>query len=134
MTKYNIDPSTEDVLRLLVYVVVADKKIHQDEIDGFLKAASSLNLIGSDQNLLDRGWFFDWFLHNCEDIRANARLPEMDNEIVHLFIRLQSWPDKIGLLTALRSVAASDGEYHLDEKVLIALAAAYWDLKMPDMN
>lgn len=134
MTDNKIDAATEDVLRLLVYVLVADKKIHQEEIEGFVQASLSLELVGTDITLLSRAWLFDWFLHNCEAIRAESESPDIDGKIAHLFVRLQSWPNKPGLLEALRSVAASDGQYHLTEKVLIALAAAYWDAKTPAMD
>ena len=83
---------------------------------------------------LTRGWLFDWFLQNCESLRADTEGSAADTKIVHLFVRLQSWKDKDQLLDAPRSVAASDGQYQLSEKVLIALAAAYWDAETPAMN
>lgn len=134
MTQLTIDPIVEDVLSLLVFVITADEKIYQKEIDSFLSVAAGLKVADKEGNALTRGWLFDWFLHNCEPIRAQTTSPEAEHKIVHLFVRLQSWPNKVQLLEALRSVAASDGQYHLNEKVLIALAAAYWDTESPAMN
>jgi uncharacterized tellurite resistance protein B-like protein len=134
MTQQTIDPIVEDVLSLLVFVITADAKIYQEEIDSFLSVAAGMPLSDTEGNVLTRGWLFDWFLQNCEPIRAQTASAEAESKIVHLFVRLQSWQDKNQLLDALRSVAASDGQYHLNEKVLIALAAAYWDAETPAMN
>ena len=134
MVQQNIEPIVEDVLRLLVFVITADAKIYQEEIDSFLSVVAEMPLSNTDGEVLTRGWLFDWFLHNCEPIRAETASPEAESKIVHLFVRLQSWPNKNQLLDALRSVAASDGQYHLNEKVLIALAAAYWDAETPTME
>lgn len=134
MGKQSIDSVVEDVLHLLVFVITADSKTYQEEIDGFLIAAVGLQLCDRAGCPLSRGWLFDWFLQNCEPIRTLTTSPEADSKIVHLFVRLQSWRDKNQLLDALRSIAASDGQYHLNEKVQIALAAAYWDAKSPVMN
>lgn len=133
MDHKKIDPIVEDVLRLLVVVILADTRIHQEEIDSFLSVTAAIPLQDADGSALTRTWLFDWFLQNCETIRTHSESPQGDNIVAHLFVRLQVWPDKEQLLGALRSVAASDGEFHISEKVLIALAAAYWDVETPAM-
>ena len=134
MEKQSIDPIIDDVLRLLVYVITADDKVYQEEIDSFLRVSSELELSDDNSLILERDWLFDWFLQNYEAVKAANVRADVDTKIVHLFIRLKAWPNKKQLLDATRTIAASDGDYHLNEKVVIALAAAYWDMKSPAME
>jgi uncharacterized tellurite resistance protein B-like protein len=134
MEDLECDPQVNNVLRLLTFVIVADAKIYQKEIDAFLAAADGLDMSDRDGKRLSRTWLFEWFLQYCENIRAESTLPNVDTKLVKLFVRLQSWPTKQQLLAALCKVAAADGHFHINEKVLIALAAAYWGQSTPEMN
>ena len=134
MAKQSIDPIVDDVLRLLVYVITADDKIYQEEIDSFLNVTSELRLSDMNSQVLTREWLLDWFSHNLEGIKSASDNSDVDMQIIHLFIRLQLWDEKAQLLSATRKIAGSDGDYHLNEKVLIALAAAYWDMETPAME
>ena len=134
MNDKNIDSETEDVLNLLLFVITADSKILKEEIESFRTVAAELNLSDRQGIALSDQWVSNWFEKNSEAVRQESGRPEADSKLVHLFIRLQKWPNKIKLLDALCHVAASDGQFHINEKVLITLAAAYWDINSPQMN
>ncbi|NNC36194.1 MAG: hypothetical protein EX271_02325 [Acidimicrobiales bacterium] len=133
MAELKLNTIVEDVLRLLLYVVAADKKIYQNEIDGFLKATTDLCLADTDGNALPRSWLFDWFLQNYQAVKTDTENSDFSTNLVHHFIRLRTWPDKKRLLSILCNIAVADGDYHLNEKVLVALAAAYWEEKAPEL-
>lgn len=133
MAQIIVSPVVDDVLRLLLYVVVADEKIHQDEVDGFLEVADGLALADTERNALERGWLFDWFLQNVQEAKADVSNPEFSAKLVHLFIRLREWPEKKRLVDAACGIAAVDGHIDLNEKVLITMATAYWDAEEPEI-
>ena len=118
----------------MLFVITADSKILKEEIDSFRTVATNLNLTDRQGVALSDQWVSHWFEKNSEAVRAESGRPEAVSKLVHLFIRLQKWPNKIKLLDALCHVAASDGQFHINEKVLITLAAAYWDINSPHMN
>lgn len=134
MVTTHIESSTHDILSLLAYVVMADHEVHPQEINSFLDAALELNLNDNTGLELSRAWLFDWFLQNYENIKQNSHPSGSDADIVRLFLRLQSWERKKELLNSAIKIAVSDDDYHLNEKVLITLAAAYWDMKVPPLK
>jgi len=134
MNLKGIDPQTKDVLQLLLFVITADSRILDEEVASFRDVSIGMKLTNSVGDPLSATWLSEWFTQNCESARAQSGQPETDSTLVHLFVRLKDWPNKIQLLDALCSVAASDGQIHLNEKVLITLAAAYWDTKSPDVK
>lgn len=125
----------EDILTLLAITLAIDKRVVHAEFESFLLAASTIQAPSDSLMPLDQAAILNWFTDN------NARLQTLlekddqtvDGAVARLIMNLQTFPDTGSLLTAMRSVAASDGSFHPREKEIIALAAAYWDAPIPEM-
>ena len=128
-------PQTEDILTLLAITVAIDKRVVQEEIDTFLSAAATMNAHLGAASAIDQRAILNWFADNNFRIQP---LLEKDDEtidavVARLIMNIQTLQDTAPLLAAMRSVAASDGHFHAREKEVIALAAAYWDVAIPQM-
>jgi len=117
----------DDVLILLALVILADNKVYRQEVEVFIKVAESLGDDFWGQNIISRKFLHDWLKLHFKELETLNKSKSKDAALAKLFIRLKQVPQKRKLVDAMVSVAAADGKIQVDEKILISLAALYWD-------
>lgn len=128
------DYNPEDLLTLLAHVIIADNKVFQEEIDEFVRSSIGLGIRKRDGSLLTRKWLVNWFKTRHEQIKKTVEKHDIQQELASLFRRLRPMDEKQQVLDCMCSIAQSDGHFHINEKLLVALASGHWGMRAPLWN
>jgi len=121
-----IDKDTENVLRLLCYVILADGHIFEEEIEALTKCAAEIGLKDKTGIALSDETVSNWFHTNkVELMHKNARA-DRDISMTHLILDLDKWPGKEKIVEALHHISAADGLVPREERLFTRLVSAYW--------
>ena len=120
--------NSEEILELLAHVVLADKKIVAVEVDAFVNAALGLAIKSENGEIRSRKWLYEWFNRNIEQIDANSDRYDVHEIWARMLSKLEYSGNQKEILESMRNISVSDGYYHLNEKLLVAMAAGQWGL------
>jgi len=121
-----ISDQTQNIMRLLSQVILADGHILPSEIEALIRSVQGLELTDSEGDVLRspqiRNWF-DGYLQELNDAPS-----EMSKEVAltHLILSLAEWPNKKAVVEALEKISQADADFHIEEKLLISIVKAYW--------
>lgn len=124
-----IPDNTQNLLRLLSRVILADGHILDTEINALVKSVSDLALTDDAGNLLSTDIIRDWFKGYLDELNANDSREPDDVAITRLILSLAEWPDKQAVVDALESISLSDAEFHIEEKLLISIVQSFWQFE-----
>ncbi|WP_371396750.1 hypothetical protein [Fretibacter rubidus] len=120
-----------DIFTLLAIIVVADDRVYKEEVDSFVAQVDILKSeVGSDA-LVTPKLAFDWFVAQRDEIKARVQQENAEFFIVRTIQGLLDFPNHGALLRSMEAVSVSDREFHIEEKSIIQLAAAYWGQTPP---
>ena len=118
-------------MSLFIHLIIVDHRIHREEIKSFVEAGQALRLKTEAGVRMSRRDLFQFFENRIKPIRDDAKTNEMHTKLIELFHKLQYMPDKQKALDWMCVIALSDGSVHVNERLIIALAAGHWDLHPP---
>jgi len=119
------------VLRLMGLVVVADKRVYQEEVATFVAKTLELHQSLSPEMLFTQKMAFDWFVAHREELSELIDNPDYKKQVTHHVLSLGEYDNLEPLLQAMWAVSASDGEHHDSEVGIVNLAATFWKLPVP---
>ena len=120
-----------DIFTLLAIIVVADDRVYKEEVDSFVAQVEILKTEVGSEALVTTKLAFDWFHAQRDEIRAKIQQENSQFFVVRTIQGLLDFPDHGALLRSMEAVSVSDREFHIEEKSVIELAAAYWGQKPP---
>jgi len=122
---------SDDLLSLFAHLIIVDHRIHRNEIKAFAEAGLALRLRSGDGGLMDRRDLYKWFERRIKSLKEDAQTKEMHSKLLDLFSRLDDIPCQQEVLDWMCVIALSDGSVHINERLIVALAAGHWDLRPP---
>jgi len=117
---------TENILNLLAATILADRRIHDAEVETFatsvteLSSSLDMDLKVSEANILQ------WFDTHKAGIRQKTISPYSKDWICEILENLSHIKNKQAILTAMKDIAKSDAYYHMSERSLVNFAQRYW--------
>jgi len=117
------------ILKLLGLVVVADKKVLEEEIVSFLKSVTELRAIVDPTISLTERMLRDWFWLNKSALEEIVDSPYQDTGLCKIIAPIKSIPHKLDVISHMVKIAVSDGEYCDAEKNLIKKTCLFWDVR-----
>lgn len=120
----------DDILRLLVATIFADKRIFASEIDAFLSSAIILPAISQSKRNFSEAKLLAWYEIHKDTIRDKITTPYFKDWFYELLDKLSHLEDKKSILRAMKDISIADGEVHVSERALITLAARYWSVEL----
>ena len=124
----------EDLLEILALVVVADNRVFEQEIDAFVNAAQSLEIRSEDGSLRTRQWLFDWFHNRYKSLQKEKQSIDLSDHWSRMLKKLKEADNREQILERMNEISKADGYFHINEKLLIALAAGMWGSPTPRKN
>lgn len=121
-----ISPDTQNMMRLLSQVILADGHILQSEIEAFVKSVQTLNLSDETGAALTGQNIRAWFDAYLVALNETDSLEPKDVAITRLILSLAAWPDKQSVVETLENISRADADFHMEEKLLISIVKAYW--------
>ena len=123
-----------NLLRLLALMVLIDKKVYQEEVAAFTKAALQLRDSVSPGMMMTRKMTVDWFINHRERVEAVVDTLSYDDELLDIIKPLRGLPQKTEVMKAMIEIALSDGFYHDKEKMIVKKAILYWNINPADLQ
>lgn len=120
-----------EIFTLLAIIVVADNRVYKEEVDSFVGQVDILKSQVGSEALVTSKLAFDWFIAQRDEIKAKINQDNAEFYIVRTIQSLMDFPDHGALLRSMEAVSVSDREFHIEEKSIIQLAAAYWGQTPP---
>lgn len=121
---HDVDRHSETLKSILAAVMLADKKIHKDELDELFLAIETLEREVSAHK--DRPSCRSWLRENVSEINTMIHGPNRDRWLALQFLKLRDFADKDKALDYLWRVAVADGELHVNEAAIIDKALWLW--------
>ncbi len=124
----------EDVMTLLAMVILADRRVRDEEIQTFTDAIINL----SDQYRPD--WPFQtamaeaWFKTNRVKIAQRISGPDGVENMWEAIQRVDGFAGREDLLASMLYIARSDNEFHRQEANLIRRACLLWGIEMDNLT
>lgn len=107
---------------ILAAVMIADSKIHANELDELITAIDNL----SQETGQKKGLTREWLKQNIGEINAMIHGPNRNRWLALQFLKLRDFPDKDAALDHLWRVAVADGDLHVNEAAIIDKALWLW--------
>ncbi len=111
---------SETLQSLLAAVMVADKKLHKNEISELLAAMDAFD--GAQKENENR----EWLKQNIQQINTILHGPNRQRWLALQFLKLRDYDQKDEALDRLWRVAVADGELHDNEAAIIDKALWLW--------
>lgn len=121
-----ISDQTQNMMRLLSQVILADGHIYPSEIKALISGAQTLGLSHSGGLRLSPLEIETWFNGYKDDLNAASSDLPKEIALTQLILSLADWPDKPAVVETLEKISCADAEFHLEEKVFISIVKAYW--------
>ena len=120
----DVDRHSETLKSILAAVMIADSKIHRDELEEVISTIDTLAAeIASHTGF---GSSRKWLQENVGEINKMIHGPNRDRWLALQFLKLRDFPDKESALDYLWRVAVADGELHINEAAIIDKALWLW--------
>ena len=117
---------TQKILELLAQVIVADGHIYESELEAFASCAGDIPLLDNQGNRISKDFVRGWFEAHAPQISAFRANDNSDVDLTRLILSLSEYQDKQTVVDALIKISRSDGDEHLEEKLLISIVRSYW--------
>ena len=121
-----IAPQTQNLMRLLSQVILADGHIHKTEIQALVVSVTTLGLTDENGHALTPSTIQNWFEGYLDELNAKWSTAPKDVTLTKLILSLADWPQKQAVVDALEMISLSDANYHGSEKRLISLVKTFW--------
>jgi uncharacterized tellurite resistance protein B-like protein len=121
-----ISADTDNMMRLLSQVILADGHIHESELIAFISGVQELGLYDQSGAALSADQIREWFEGYKLELNRTWSTQAKDVALTHLILSLAEWPDKQAVVDVLAKISVSDAEFHIEEKTLISIVRAYW--------
>ena len=112
---------------ILSAVILADKRIQDVELEAFVALVTGFQVALNDPEPETKPEIRIWFNDNHAQIFNWLHTPLWQENLMTHLEALSDFDFKWQLLQAMKSVALSDKEYHLDEARILRFAIDYWD-------
>lgn len=122
-----------DIFKLLAMVIIADKRVYKEEVDTFVDSAMIIKATIQDETLITRDLAFEWFRGHRDEILALAKTPEFSIKALRLIMSLSDFKHRAAVLRSMVAVSMADSEFHPSEESLVVIAAAHWQLQLPEL-
>lgn len=122
--------STEqnNILSLIAATIFADKRVYASEIEVFGKATAKLKALQESKPKLSETKILVWYEMNKDDIRRKITAPYFKDWFYDLLEQLSDVQDKQSILDIMQKISLADGDVHVSERALMALAKRYWGI------
>jgi len=117
---------TQKILELLAQVIVADGHIFESELQAFASCAKDIPLLDNAGNQVSEQFARGWFEAHAKQISQFRANDNADVDLTRLILSLSEFANKQAVVEALINISKSDGEEHLEEKLLISIVKSYW--------
>ena len=117
---------TQKILELLAQVIVADGHIYESELEAFAASAKDIPLLNNKGERISEDFVRGWFEAHAGQISAFRSNDNSDVDLTRLILSLAEYPEKQAVVDALIKISKSDGNEHLEEKLLISIVKSYW--------
>jgi len=107
---------------ILAAVIIADNKIHKDEIEQFLSGIEALNI----SPLIKEEDTKTWLQDNISEIDTMLHGSNRKSWLALQFLKMRDYPHKDVVLDYLWRIAVADGELHVNEAAIIDKAVWLW--------
>jgi len=124
-----ISDDTQKMMRLLSQVILADGHIFQSEVDAMVASVRDLGLTDDIGVPLSVPKIREWFNAYMIELSETWLREPKDVTIMKLILSLSHWPDKQPIVDVLTKVSVADAEFHREEKLLISIVKAYWQVE-----
>ena len=121
-----ISADTDNMMRLLSQVILADGHIHKSELIAFISGVQELGLADQSGAVLSADQIRSWFEGYKIELNKTWSTQAKDVALTHLILSLAEWPNKQAVVDVLAKISVSDAEFHIEEKTLISIVQAYW--------
>lgn len=122
------DP-TQNMLRLMSQVILADGHIYPSEVEALVSGAETLRLADSKGSYLTPIQIREWFTGYLDELNATSSTVPKEIALTQLILSLAEWPDKQAVLKTLTKISQADANFHKEEKLLISIIKAYWQFE-----
>lgn len=117
---------TQKILELLAQVIVADGHVYETELEAFAVCAKDIPLLDNKGARISVDFVRGWFEAHSGQINSFRANDNSDVDLTRLILSLAEYPDKQSVVDALIKISRSDGDEHLEEKLLISIVKSYW--------
>lgn len=121
-------PDPYPLLSLLASAIFADKRTYASEVTMFVKSAKRLQAAGHLDPKLSEAAILMWYEVNKDAIRQKMVQPHFEAWFYQILDKLAYISEKRLILEVMCDIAEADGDVHVSETALIALAARRWRL------
>ena len=129
---HNMDPTQwRHILTLFSVVIIADKRVYKEEVDTFVERSLALKDAISPKMIFSKKMATDWFFLHRDEISSWVHGVEPETNMRRHTLALGESKFCQEILDALYAVAIVDGEYHVAESDVIAMACQHWGLPLP---
>ena len=117
------------VLKLLGLVIVANKRVLQEDVDTYLDVVTELHTIIDPTIYLTRHMARDWLMLNKSELVENIDSLEYDSILCETLGPIKSMPHKLDVITGMVKIAVADGDYSGVKKLLVKKTILYWNVR-----
>jgi len=118
--------STQNMLRLLSQVIIADGHIFSSEVAALVSSVQGLGLTEVSGEILPEVKIRDWFAEYSGELIEVLSQESKEITLTRLILSLADWPDKKSVVYALQKISKADADFHIQEKLLISIVRTYW--------
>lgn len=115
-------------------MIMVDKKVYQEEVEAFIKAAIQLRDAISPGMIMTPKMAKDWFIVHRERMAEVVDSLNYDYELIEIIGQLRGLPQKVEVLKAMITIALSDGFYHDKEKMIVKKTILYWNIDPEELQ
>lgn len=123
---------SETLKSILAAVMVADNRIHKDELEELVSAIEALE--SGQKSLKSSKPCRHWLRQNIGEINSMIHGPNRDRWLALQFLKLRDFEDKDSALDYLWRVAVADGDLHINEAAIIDKALWLWRNRQPAIS
>lgn len=123
---------SETLKSILAAVMVADNRIHKNELEELVSAIDALESCNG--TLKDSKPCRHWLQQNISEINSMVHGPNRDRWLALQFLKLRDFKDKDSALDYLWRVAVADGDLHINEAAIIDKALWLWKNRQPSIS
>jgi hypothetical protein len=117
------------VLKLLGLVIVANKRVLQEDVDTFLDVVTELRATIDPTVYLTRHMARDWLILNKAELVENIESLAYDTVLCETLAPIKSMPHKLDVITGMVKIAVADGDYSGVKKLLVKKTILYWNVR-----
>lgn len=119
---------TENILSLLAATILADKRIHDAEVETFASGVTQLTNSLNIELDCSEASIPTWFDRHKSNIREKTVSPYSKDWICEILEGLSHIENKQAILAVMKDIAKADNHVHVSERSLVAFTQRYWKI------